>query len=386
MNKAWPIIKLGEVLTPVVRRETVDASKDYRLLGVRLDGNGPFLRETVSGAETAAKTLFSVATGDFIYSRLFACRGAFGVVNASLDGCYVSGEFPTFAPIPDRVCVQFLSYWFRLPSVISSVNEQCSGSTPLTRNRFKEQFFLNLEIPLPDLFEQRRIMERIEKLTTEITSSRQLRAEQEIELQQMLGGAFWRISRDAPKHRMRDVAPLVRRAVDVDVSAIYPELGIRCFGNGTFHKPALTGFELGGKRIFHIEPGDLLFSNVFAWEGAIAVARPEDKGRFGSHRFITCVPIENVATAPFLCFYFLTNEGLELIRAASPGGAGRNRTLGIEALADIQVPVPKFQDQCWFDSLQSQVAELKLACNNSAVELDALLPSILNRAFKGELV
>lgn len=73
-------------------------------------------------------------------------------------------------------------------------------------------------------------------------------------------------------------------------------------------------------KLYRIEPGDLVFNNVFAWEGAIAVAQPEDAGRFGSHRFITCVPRTGTATADFLCFYFLTPEGLEQIGEASPGG------------------------------------------------------------------
>lgn len=96
----------------------------------------------------------------------------------------------------------------------------------------------------------------------------------------------------------------------------------------------------------------LLFSNLFAWEGAIAVARDEDAGRFGSHRYITCVPKPTAATAAFLCFYFLANEGLDLIRSASPGGALRNRTLGLSALERIIVSVPALEEQRWFDSLQ----------------------------------
>lgn len=125
--------------------------------------------------------------------------------------------------------------------------------------------------------------------------------------------------------------------------------------------------------------------NVFAWEGAIAVARPGDANRVGSHRFITCVPQPGVATAPFLCFFFLTDEGLDLIRAASPGGAGRNRTLGLKALEAIEVPVPSIADQLWFDALQAKVAELRGFQAQSAAELDALLPAILDRAFKGGL-
>ena len=78
MRATWPSVALGEVLAPVVRGEQVDPSSEYRLLGVRLDGQGPFHRETVLGTQTSAARLYKVKTGDFIYSRLFAWRGAFG--------------------------------------------------------------------------------------------------------------------------------------------------------------------------------------------------------------------------------------------------------------------------------------------------------------------
>ena len=74
-----------------------------------------------------------------------------------------------------------------------------------------------------------------------------------------------------------------------------------------------------------------------------------------------------------------------MIRAASPGGAGRNRTLGLEALANISIPIPSFEAQGWFDKLLDSVTMLKKQQTESAAELDALLPSVLDRAFKGEL-
>src|ERR1017187_6154074 len=175
MSRNWPTVKLGNVLTPSSREEAVDATKEYRLLGVRLEGRGPFLREVVSGTQTSATKLFRVEKGDFIYSRLFACRGAFGVISEELDGCYVSSEFPMFLPVPGMVDFDFLRYWFQLPTVIALVDEDCSGSTPLTRNRFKENFFLALEIPLPPLAEQRRVVARIEELAAQIHEARTLR-------------------------------------------------------------------------------------------------------------------------------------------------------------------------------------------------------------------
>jgi len=149
-----------------------------------------------------------------------------------------------------------------------------------------------------------------------------------------------------PMTALGDVAPIIRRAVDIQPDHSYPELGIRSFGKGTFHKPPLTGADAGTKRLFKIEPGDLVLSNVFAWEGAIAVASLKDGGRYGSHRFITCVVDPSRACADYLKFYLTASEdGKEQIRRASPGGAGRNRTLGVEKLGQIKVPLPPVEMQ-----------------------------------------
>ena len=178
---------------------------------------------------------------------------------------------------------------------------------------------------------------------------------------------------------MGDVAPIVRRDVSVDHHSSYSELGIRSFGKGTFHKPTLSGLELGEKRVYRIEPGDLLFSNVFAWEGAIAIAKPEDVGRVGSHRFISCVPHDGLTTAEYLRYYFLTEEGMTKIRDASPGGAGRNRTLGLTKLLAIRVPVPSMSIQKQFVKLKHVLEQAAQVRAKQIVSVEAILPALINQ-------
>ena len=127
--------------------------------------------------------------------------------------------------------------------------------------------------------------------------------------------------------RVGDVLELHRRAVEVDPSDEYREVGVRSFGRGIFHKEPIAGTDLGSKRVFRIEPGDLVISNVFAWEGAIAVASEAEEGMIGSHRFMTFRPKDDRTDTAWLAWFFLSEPGLELIRRASPGSAGRNRTL-----------------------------------------------------------
>lgn len=145
--------------------------------------------------------------------------------------------------------------------------------------------------------------------------------------------------------RVGDVATLRRTAVAVDPGDEYREIGLRSFGKGIFHKEPVTGAALGTKRVFEIHPGDLVLSNVFAWEGGIGLAGEPEEGMIGSHRFMTYVVDEEIADASYLRHYFLSDPGLEQIRRASPGSAGRNRTLGIQAFEALSVPLPSVAEQ-----------------------------------------
>jgi type I restriction enzyme S subunit len=146
--------------------------------------------------------------------------------------------------------------------------------------------------------------------------------------------------------RVGAVLALQRRPVDVSIDRTYEEIGIRSFGRGVFHKEPVPGASLGSKRVFRIEPGDLLLSNVFAWEGAIAVARDAERGKIGSHRFMTYTPVDSERIdTNWASWFFRSEPGLELIRRASPGSAGRNRTLAIERFEALEIPLPPIQDQ-----------------------------------------
>lgn len=163
--------------------------------------------------------------------------------------------------------------------------------------------------------------------------------------------------------RMGDIAPLVRRPVETHADQIYREIGIRSFVKGVFHKTPSTGLEIGSKRVFAVEPGDLLFNIVFAWEGAVAVATDAERGMIGSHRFLTCVTDKNRVDARFLNYWFSRGEGRDRLLWASPGGAGRNRTLGIDKLSALEVPLPPLDDQrrivARIDAFAAKIAEAR---------------------------
>lgn len=383
MSNGYSQIKLEEVLSHYTEYIDNPESKIYPKLSVRLYGKGVVLDEPVDGALLKMKRHQIAKDGQVILSEIWGKKGAVGFVPSEGDGALCTSHFFLFDINQDRIEPGYLQAIFTANYLEPQLSAHAKGTTGYAAVRPKH--LLAAEIPLPPLGEQRRIVAQIEALAARIAEARGLRQQVQDEQYAMLLGIYSRLTARAKLMPMSEVAPLIRRPVDIEHDELYRELGIRSFGNGTFHKSPTTGFELGSKRVFQIEPGDLLFSNVFAWEGAIAVAKSEDKGRIGSHRFITCVPKDGVATAHFLCFHFLTPQGLYDIGQASPGGAGRNRTLGLEKLAQIMVPVPDYEKQVWFDDLYARVDALKRLQAETAAELDALLPAVLDRAFRGEL-
>lgn len=137
-----------------------------------------------------------------------------------------------------------------------------------------------------------------------------------------------------------DLLRLSRRVVDPRPDQLYREIGIRSFGKGVFHKTPCKGSEIGEKRVFAVEPGRLIFNVVFAWEGAVAMTSDADAGFVASHRFPMYEAADDRVSLEFLYYYFLTPIGLRKLGDASPGGAGRNRTLGQDRFSQLVVPIP----------------------------------------------
>lgn len=354
----------------------------YKQITARLWGKGLTLRGEVPGAAIAAPRQFCAKAGQFLISRIDARHGAFGIVPAELDGALVSNDFPCFDIDASTVLPHYFEWYSRTPQFVDLCRRASEGST--NRVRMKEEKFLKMTVPLPSLEEQRRIVQRLDMVAALVADRRRAIEAAERETQALLLKAFQRAIDGAPLRPMSEVAPLVRRPVEIDLDGTYPELGVRSFGKGTFHKPDLSGSEVGNKKLFRINAGDLLFNIVFAWEGAVAVAQPADDGRVGSHRFLSCVPAPNTASVEFLRYYFSTREGLQKVGEASPGGAGRNRTLGLKKLEDLKVPVPSIERQHWFDRLQTKASEARAIRTSTARDVEALVPAMLHEIFNGK--
>jgi type I restriction enzyme S subunit len=374
---------LGEVLDIVIDDEAMQPDRDYSIAGVYGFGRGLFQRGPIRSDETSYPKLNRLTAGRLVMSRLKAFEGAITVIPPEFDGWYLSPEFPTFsinATLADARYIANLcawsEFWTRLGAQSKGVGAR--------KVRVSAERLLAIKIPLPDLDEQHRIAARLDAILGKYTRVRELHARRidlqlafkESAMNDAIGGA-------QESFPVKELIALARRQVFPEPGRTYREIGIKSFGRGIFHKAQVTSADIGEKRVFAIQPGDLVFSNVFAWEGAVALAGYEESGMIGSHRFMTYVTDASVADARYLRHYFTSAQGLDVIRRASPGSAGRNKTLGIKSFEEQIIPVPDIETQQRIGEALDHAGS-SLMTDDLEV-LDALKFSLLNAAFSGRL-
>ena len=163
-------------------------------------------------------------------------------------------------------------------------------------------------------------------------------------------------------HMLGECLSRVEKPVEVKPNELYTQIGIRSHGKGIFYKEPVTGSALGNKAVFWIEPDCFIVNIVFAWEQAIGKTTQSEVGMIGSHRFPMYRPVNDRVDIDYLISYFLTKRGTDILEAASPGGAGRNKTLGQERFLKSKIVLPPIEEQQKIAAIlttQDRVIELK---------------------------
>ena len=162
--------------------------------------------------------------------------------------------------------------------------------------------------------------------------------------------------------RVGECLQRVGMPVKIQPNQLYTQIGIRSHGKGLFYKEPVTGAALGNKSVFWIEPNCFIVNIVFAWEQAIGKTTQAEVGMIASHRFPMYRPIDNKVDINYLIAFFLTKRGTDVLEGASPGGAGRNKTLGQDRFSKSMVVLPPIEEQQKIAAIlttQDKVIELK---------------------------
>ena len=390
------LVPLKDTLRLSIDSVQVEPSQSYPIAGVYSFGRGLLSRPPILGSETTYKTLNRLHRDDFVLSQLKGWEGALAKVTAFHDGWFLSPQFPTFRAIPDRLDISYLDWYCKQAKVWEKLKNTARGMGA-RRDSVSPERFLSLEIPLPPLTEQRRIVARIEELATKINEARRLR-QQTAETAEALwergaGTVLNTVGQQHTKKRLADLVTIRGGGTPSKANPYYwdgripwitpKDMKVRGISDSIDH---ISEHAIRATTVKLIEPGAVLVvvrGMILVHTFPSAVLRVPA----AINQDMKALIPNNKILPEFLCaFLWATNAAtLDLVEKSTHD----TRKLETEKLLAISVPVPPLSDQRRIieelDNLQSQVEALKKLQTETAAELDALLPSILDKAFKGEL-
>jgi type I restriction enzyme S subunit len=396
MSKQWPTLKLGEVLRHRKEFITIDDVTNYKRPRVQLHVQGIVLRDEVPGALIKTKTQQVCRAEEFLVAEIDAKVGGFGIVPESLAGSIVSSHYFLFVIDESKLDRRFLDFFIRTPTFREQVAAQ--GSTNYAAIR--PAHVLGYEIPLPPLAEQRRVVARIEELAAQIHEARTLRHQAAEEAEALSHSFLSKLLRNEESRARWNFRPLAeiaeinpgrgnRQIQDnsevsfVPMRAVSDKTGEIVSAEKRTYAEVKTGYT-------RFEDGDVIFARITPCmqNGKSAVAKGLVNGvGFGSTEFHVARPSSEVE-AKWLHHLFRHREFLDDAAKHFTGTAGQQR-VPASFMREKTILVPPLAEQhrivAELDALQAEVDALKRLQAETATELDAMLPAILDRAFKGKL-
>jgi type I restriction enzyme S subunit len=360
-------------------------------------------------------------------SVVLATRVSVGKVGIAQVPLATNQDFSSFVPTPG-LNNRFLAY-----CLIASASKMQEATRGTTIKGFKRDRLLCLELPFPDEIAQRhvvhyldaisekgakyaadfasrelpqairnvpRIVARIEELAARIEEARYLRRRAIEESKALLSATSkYFFSEDCTKFQKGKLEEFTRRITKGESPEwqgfIYQDSGplfVRSENvlwgeldlSKQVHIPAEFHKKLSRSQL---HPGDVLINLVGASIGRSCVV-PDNIGEANVNQAVAVISPDTAQLASdYLMHFLISAPAQSMIQGGKVETARPNISLG--DLRELVLPVPPLEEQrrivVYLDDLQTKLDALKCLQTETAAELDALMPSILERAFRGEL-
>ncbi|WP_173473917.1 restriction endonuclease subunit S [Fibrobacter succinogenes] len=300
-----------------------------------------------------------VKPNDVVYTKSPLKANPYGIIKTNKTG--KTGIVSTLYAIfncKNNVNPIFVQYYFESDKNLNDYLHPIVNIGAKHDMKISDENSLSGIVIFPPLSEQKKIAEILATQDRVIELKEKLIAEKQCQkkylMSVLLGDDFKKpfklngVTIDKKKWEITKINSVIKKVdnpVVVNKENQYTQIGIYSHGKGLFYKEPVTGKELGNKSVFWIEPNCFILNIVFAWEQAVAKTTEKEKGFIASHRFPMFKPIDNLIDVDYAVYYFLTKKGTYILDAASPGGAGRNRTLGQDRFLESKILLPSLPEQ-----------------------------------------
>jgi type I restriction enzyme, S subunit len=334
----------------------------------------------LEGEAVCIPLISSTGHGDAAIHRLHYQEGQFALANLLV----------ALLPKTHNVYFPKYLYWYLNTYKDSMLVPLMKGTANVS---LKEKDIADVQVNLPSFEEQRRIVARVETLATKIQEARGLRKtaldhadrllvamahRDDLTEQQKLEQGWQPVS-------IGDIIDQVQDRHVVDPSRSYPNLGIYSFGRGLFLKPPIEGTNTSAQSLYRVKSGQFIYSRLFAFEGSYGIVTDEFDGRYVSNEYPTFECRPDCANPEFLLAYLKSPQIWPLMAMGSKGLGDRRQRIQPEQILAYRIMLPPLEWQAKIAAMFGVLNRLKTQQEATTPELEALLPSILSRAFAGEL-
>ena len=319
------------------------------------------------------KDLFLMREGDLILQVTFAWEGAIALCSKAEDGLYGSVRYPTFRVNEERCFAPFLAKYLCTRQGLDQIGRICPGSAG--RNRVLAIKRLpEIMIPLPPLSEQRRIVARIEELAQKAEEARRLRRDATAVLQTCdflhKKAIFTKLSNMSPMVALSELITL-SSGNNLTSSQMSESAPYAVYGGGGLN---------GRFDRYMFEEPKIAIGRVGARCGCVFVTAP--KSWITDNALFIDKNSETLQSQYLVFVLSVLDLRQEANQAAQP-------VVSQKKILPLQIPVPSLDVQSQvlveLDALQAKINAVKALQTETAVELDGMLPAILDKAFKGQL-
>ena len=335
---------------------------------------------------------------DILYSKL---RPYLNKVHLPTFGGVSATDLIPIRP-RDGISREFMAYFLRTPKVVEYANQRTRG---IQLPRLPVGDLLSMEIPVPPLAEQRRIVHKIDELFQELRTVREALERISSLMKQFRQSVLAKAYRGelADGRRIKWTSAELRSVIKDVKNGLYPRknqngpqcviLRIRDLQSGTIQSTDLLRQRVTEEesRDFTLRSGDIVLDRVNAGinlVGKVAVFDSKEPTVFNYHLMRIRV-IESIVNSKFVKYFLETPSARRYIEDVSVSTAGQN-SINQKQLTALRIPIAPLEEQNrivkHIDTMFSQCDVTVVRANRAHDILASLERSILSRAFCGQLV
>ncbi|MCW5829635.1 MAG: restriction endonuclease subunit S [Deltaproteobacteria bacterium] len=369
LPKGWRRVRLGEFLSPSKLRFVVRDDVTYTQVTVRIRHKGIVARGYEQGSNIKTKNQNQIKAGQFLISKIDARNGACGIVPPELDDAVTTHDFLAYDVNPEIVDPGFWDIYSSLPSFVELCALASEGTT--NRVRLRPDEFLDMEIVLPPLPEQKRIAATLQSVDAAIRANEEV-IEKTRDLKKSLANEL--LTRGIPgRHKRFKDSPIGKIPVDWEVKRLgglllrieagkspkcedrpaSPEewgvLKVSAVSWGTFHaheNKALLPSTLPFPDS-EVQEGDLLLSraNTPDLVGRCVIVGKVRRRLLLSDKTLRLVPNDRLTSKQFLNIALNSPDARIQISLNATGSSRSMKNISQETLRDVVLPIPPIDEQ-----------------------------------------